>query len=220
VICPTGAIAKVVSIQRPKNILIFRILDLVYGLLVPLRHEGRTRRHERGAECGGRDCADGRAAWSRTAKSCGPGAPMQAPSSRVGSKGLAPMTVANAGSPGRAPISRKPSRREGRCDHRLYPRFSRSRNFFLREAPGAAATRPSLRPLIFERVDDASLGRNPSRECEDVSTILLWPILPALPRGDDGCPPRHRRNERGDVMKAGLMSRLRTIRFSVQRSPF
>jgi hypothetical protein len=39
-------------------------------------------RHERGAECGGRGCAVRRAALSRTAKSCGPGAPMQALNSR------------------------------------------------------------------------------------------------------------------------------------------
>jgi hypothetical protein len=42
---------------------------------VPMK--GRTRRHERGAECGGREGAVRRAALTRTAKSCGPGAPMQ-----------------------------------------------------------------------------------------------------------------------------------------------
>jgi hypothetical protein len=35
-------------------------------------------------------------------------------------------------------VSRKPSRGEGRCDHRLYLWSSRSRKFFLREAPGAS----------------------------------------------------------------------------------
>jgi len=39
------------------------------------RHEGRTRRHERGAECGGHDGAGRRSALAWTAKSCGPGAP-------------------------------------------------------------------------------------------------------------------------------------------------
>jgi hypothetical protein len=51
------------------------------------------------------------------------------------------------GSPRRAPISRKPSRREGRCDHRLCPWFSRSRNHF--SARGPRVQRPprsSLRP--------------------------------------------------------------------------
>src|SRR5579871_3622438 len=42
---------------------------------IPHRHEGRTRRHERGAECGGRVDAVRRAASARTAKACGPGAP-------------------------------------------------------------------------------------------------------------------------------------------------
>ena len=42
------------------------------------------------------------------------------------------------GSPRRARISRKPLRREGRCDHRLYLWFSRLRKFLLREAPGCS----------------------------------------------------------------------------------
>jgi len=45
-------------------------------------------RHERGAECGGRGCADRRAAHSRTAKSCGPGAPMLGAKFSRSSKGL------------------------------------------------------------------------------------------------------------------------------------
>jgi hypothetical protein len=141
--------------------------DLI--LSVPLRHEGRTRRHERGAECGGRECADRRTARLRTAMSCGPGAPMQALSPSK-AESFAKATVANAGSPGRTRISRKPSRREGRCDHRLYLWFSRSRKFPLREAPGAAATRPSLRPQHFSRaIYHAKLGRNASREHEGVA---------------------------------------------------
>jgi hypothetical protein len=88
----------------------------------------------------------------RTAKSCGPGAP------RSGAK-LATMLSHRAddggkrdGSPRRARISRNPSRREGRCDHRLYLWFTRSRNFCCAGAPGAAATRPSLRPRHSRRV--------------------------------------------------------------------
>jgi hypothetical protein len=54
------------------------------------------------------------------------------------------------GSPGRAPISRKPSRREGRCDHRRTCGFRALAQFFCANAPGAAATRPSLRPLFPE----------------------------------------------------------------------
>src|ERR1700752_1230400 len=56
------------------------------NLGVPLRHKGRTRRHERGAECGGREGAGDVRRSLRTAKSCGPGAPMQAPSPREAEK--------------------------------------------------------------------------------------------------------------------------------------
>ena len=82
-ICSTGALTKILSSFRAKNISVFQKLKSVYSWLVPLRHEGRTRRHERGAECGGRECAERRAVQTRTAKSCGPGAPMQAPSSKA-----------------------------------------------------------------------------------------------------------------------------------------
>jgi hypothetical protein len=103
-------------------------------------------------------------------------------------KGFAPATVANAGSPGRAPISRKPSRREGRCDHRLYLWFSRLRSFFLREAPGAAATRPSLRPhLARGQTVQAKLGRGAPRDCRRVSIrFARMPGDPGLKQ--DGAP--------------------------------
>ena len=81
-ICSTGALTKILSSFRAKNISVFQKLKSVYSWLVPLRHKGRTRRHERGAECSGRERADRRTAYSRTAKSCGPGAPMQALSCR------------------------------------------------------------------------------------------------------------------------------------------
>jgi len=73
----------------------------------------------------------------RTAKWCGPGAPKAG--AQVGDNAKAHCAGDGGnrqGSPRRAPISRKPSRREGRCDHRRTLRFSRSRNFFLRESPG------------------------------------------------------------------------------------
>jgi len=68
---------------------------------IPLRAEGRTRRHERGAECGGRWCADrrcgtfadGEVVWSWHARA---GAKF-----RGRSKGCREATVAIAGSPGR-----------------------------------------------------------------------------------------------------------------------
>ena len=55
--------------------------------------------------------------------------------------------------------------------------FRARANILLREAPGAAATRPSLRPLLSRVTNDAKLGRNSPRECIVVPTILSWPIL-------------------------------------------
>ena len=73
---------------------------------VPPRTEGRTRRHERGAGCGGRGGVAGRATLTRTAKSCGPGAPTLALSFR-GSNIRESDGGKRARSPGRARISRK-----------------------------------------------------------------------------------------------------------------
>ena len=93
-------------------------------------------------------CADRRTACPRTAKSCGPGAPNAGVKFCRCSKGACEATVANAGSPGRPRISRKPLRREGRCDPactcglRALAQSSRA------GPPGAAATRPSLLPPI------------------------------------------------------------------------
>ena len=69
------------------------------------------------------------------------------------------------GSPRRAPISRKPSRREGRCDHRLYLWFSRSRKFLLRGSPGACghpafpAPSPSFRGQTTSKARAQFVGR-------------------------------------------------------------
>jgi hypothetical protein len=54
------------------------------------------------------------------------------------------------GSPRRARISRNPLRREGRCDHRLYLWFSRSRNFSLRGSPGCSG-HPAFPAPSFSR---------------------------------------------------------------------
>jgi hypothetical protein len=85
----------------------------------------------------------------RTAKSCGPGAP------RSGAK-LATMLAHCAddggkrdGSPGRARISRKPLRREGRLSPPVPVVHALRANLFCARAPGAAATRSSLRPLFL-----------------------------------------------------------------------
>jgi hypothetical protein len=74
----------------------------------------------------------------RTAKLRGPVAPTLATklATMLTHRGLRRWQT-SIGSPRRAPISRKPLRREGRCDHRLYLWFSRSRKFLLRGSPGA-----------------------------------------------------------------------------------
>ena len=59
------------------------------------------------------------------------------------SKGLARATVANAGSPGRTRISRKPLRREGRLSPPVPVVFALAQISFAREPRVHAATRPS-----------------------------------------------------------------------------
>ena len=145
---------------------------LIFGMLLDIlpRQEGvsRSSRNVRRGR-GGRKGADRRAAALRTAKSCGPGAPMQAPSSRRCVSRIARVTVANAGSPGRAPISRKPSRREGRsvsactcgqrafaqifcagavgaCGHPVFPAPSAC---FERDMPTKPRTRSAARMLTY-----------------------------------------------------------------------
>ena len=54
-ICPTSALAKILSSRRGKNISVFQKLRSVYSSPVPPDMRGVTRRHERGAECGGRE---------------------------------------------------------------------------------------------------------------------------------------------------------------------
>ena len=94
-----------------------------------------------------------RAAPKRTAKSCGPGAPRSGAKLSSDSKGRARATVANGMvHRGEHGVSRNPSRREGRsvsvctCGHRARA------NSFCAAAPGAAATRSSLHPLVPQRV--------------------------------------------------------------------
>ncbi|MGH6680973.1 MAG: hypothetical protein ACREDL_19075, partial [Bradyrhizobium sp.] len=67
----TSVRQKFLSIPAAKNISVFPNTELLYGLLILLRQEGRTRRHERGAGCDGRECAltnstdaDGKIVWS------------------------------------------------------------------------------------------------------------------------------------------------------------
>ena len=111
--------------------------------------------------------------YPRTAKSCGPGAQCRRQVGDDASR-IAPMTVANAGSPGRARISRKPSRREGRsvsactCGHAP---FAQS---FWREGPGCSGHPAFPAPSLFrEGGTQAKLGRNAPRERELASPLLF-----------------------------------------------
>src|SRR5215469_17056352 len=127
------------------------------------RHEGRTRRHERGVECGGREGAEGRAASARTAKSCGPGAPRSGAKSSSDSKGCTRAPVANGMvHRGERGVSRKPLRREGRLSPPVPVVFALAQIFFAREPRVHAATRPSLRPLIFEGKTKAKTRAKPA----------------------------------------------------------
>jgi len=59
VICPTSALAKILSIRMTKNISVFQKNDFVYSSGVPPRCEGRIAIvTKRGAGCGGRKGAD------------------------------------------------------------------------------------------------------------------------------------------------------------------
>ena len=82
--------------------------------------------------------ADGEVVWSWRAHA---GAKLSR-----SSKGFVPMTVANAGSPRRAPISRNPPRREGRLSPPVPVVHALAQISFAREPRVHAATRPSLRP--------------------------------------------------------------------------
>ena len=77
VICPTGGDYQLLSTPASKNISIYRISDLTHDPVIPPRlTEGRiavVTTCEAGR--GGRESAVRRAAPTRTAKWCGPGAP-------------------------------------------------------------------------------------------------------------------------------------------------
>jgi hypothetical protein len=110
-------------------------------------------RHERGAECGGREVcrstsgtrADGEVVWSWRPK-VWRSSPSEADKLRADDGGK------RDGSPGRARISRKPLRREGRLSPPVPVVFALAQIFFAREPRVHAATRPSLCPPFFWRV--------------------------------------------------------------------
>jgi len=138
-------------------------------LPVPHRHKGVSRSSRTWSGMRWTRRCWRRAASTRTAKSCGPGAPMQAlsPSEAVS---FAKATVANAGSPRRARISRKPLRREGRLLPPVPVVIARSRKFLLRGGPGCSGHPAFPAPSILKRAtDDAKLGRNAPRERERAS---------------------------------------------------
>jgi hypothetical protein len=123
-------------------------------------------RHERGAECGGRGCADRRAARTRTAKSCGPGAPMQALSFvQDDVRGDGGNQLVRRGE---REISCKPPCREGRLSPPVPVVTRPLRNFSGARAPGACGHPAFPAPSSLERdQDDAKLGRQSApRECE------------------------------------------------------
>jgi hypothetical protein len=139
-ICPTGARRKMLSSAVSKNIPVYRNSECADPAslnegriaIVTTREAGMrwTRRCRR------------RTVTTRTVKSCGPGAP------KAGAK-LAMMLSHRAGdggkrqgSPGRAPISRKPLRREGRsdvgctCGHAPFAQFFLARGPRVQRSPG------------------------------------------------------------------------------------
>src|SRR5262249_53686808 len=74
-------VSRVVESLSQKKFLFLFFRNCAYLPAIPTQHEGRTRRHEREAGCGGRGwCRTTSGILSRTAKPCGPGAPMQVPS--------------------------------------------------------------------------------------------------------------------------------------------
>jgi hypothetical protein len=109
---PTGKSAKICPVPRAK---INRFTPQGKSRLNPLVSpdaRGDRDRHERAVRCGGRGGALDETRSSRTAKLCGPGAPMLASSSRE-------VILANdggnkAGHRGEREVSRNPSRRESR----------------------------------------------------------------------------------------------------------
>ncbi len=141
------------SSHGSENNSVYRNSDLAYGVLVPPRHEGvsRSSRHVRRGAVDVKALTDERRFRGRRNRVVlapqGPAlkfAMMLAHHAGDGGK--------RDGSPRRARISRKPLRREGRCDHRLCLWFSRSRKFFLREGPGCSGHPVFPAPSAFSRV--------------------------------------------------------------------
>ena len=138
------------SSPQAKNIPLSLFRKLRISCAVPLPMKGRTRRHERGAECGGRGRADRRTARSADGKVVWSWRAHAGAKSARSSKGFARVTVANAGSPRRAPISRKTTAQGRPVVTACTCGFRARANCFCARARVHAATRPSLRPLTVE----------------------------------------------------------------------
>jgi hypothetical protein len=138
----------------------------------PARSEGTCARHER---CGGmrwtRITARDERLNLRTAKSCGPGAPMPASSSRV----VSGVKVARKpGHLGEREVSRKPLRRESRrCSGSpvvLPP-------CFLLHGVHGCDRHPAFPAPSFEGDVRKTRTQIAPRDCKVVAAILEWPIL-------------------------------------------
>src|SRR3984885_10886508 len=128
---------------------------------------GGSRRHGRGAGCGGRGGAlDGRC-LQRTAKTCGPDTPTLVSSWRV----TADDGGKKADHRGEHGISRKPLRAGMSGVFRWLAVNTRVHTYYhsAHEAAGASGARHSPRPLFSGRMLLANLGRTAPRECESVA---------------------------------------------------
>ena len=118
-----GALARISAIcklpvvpicRRRRRLQVRQIRIIFFDIPPQARGAHRDRHGARGGDAvDAKVLTDERRVRGR-AKSCGPGAPMQALKLATMPGASWPATVANAGSPGRARISRKPLRREGR----------------------------------------------------------------------------------------------------------
>ena len=126
------------------------------------------------------------------------------------------------GSPRRVRISRKPLRGEGRSVSACTCGHARLRRVFCAAAPGAAATRPSLRPCSSEGDRISELGRIMPRERGCMLIIVRHSAMRDRSRGLGASPDRHhlqpppgRRTDRvgpGSGVK-WKCSRVRWVRF-------
>jgi hypothetical protein len=147
-ICPTSDFCESLSSPFEKNISLpfFKIMIIV----MPSRP---GKRGERVVTNVGRDAMDAgcvarRAARTRTAKSCGPGAPGLALSLAGDLRGDGDYEVTDTGESTKISVN---TIAQGRPDVSVEPVVNNScASYTAHEAAGAASARSSLRPLLFE----------------------------------------------------------------------